>query len=541
MRLIYLSFVLFIAGNLFSQTGYYFVYFTDKQNNEYSISNPSEYLSQRAIQRRTNQNIVIDSLDLPVTTDYVTEIKNLGIKVHYTSKWLNGVMVIIEDTLLLNTLNSLPFVKKVTYTRPLNVGGTKINKFECATKNYVYGMASNQIQMLKGNFIHQKGALGQGMLIAVLDAGFSGTDAIPQFDSLRNQGRIVFTRDFVDGNFDLNVYETHSHGTMVLATMAIIHNGIYVGTAPHAQYALFRTEDGASEYIFEEYCWVAGAELADSIGADIINSSLGYTTFDDTTMNHTWADLDGKTSVASRAATIAARKGIICTISAGNWGNSMWLKIGIPSDADSVLAVGAVDSQRNYVTFSSHGYSADGRVKPDVCAQGASAATITAAGNYTTASGTSFSAPILCGLVACLWQSFPTKTNIEIMDAIRKSSSQYNSPDSLMGYGIPNFETAYYYLTGIYSNEIESFTIKKLYPNPTRNVINIEYQSHIHNVVNYKIHNIDGKIVKTENVFIKPFEKDIFIINLLNLEAGTYLLSLKTDNFNKTYLIIKLP
>lgn len=210
----------------------------------------------------------------------------------------------------------------------------------------MYGMSSNQIQMLKGDFIHSLGNYGQGMLIAVLDAGFLGTDMVPQLDSLRSQNRIVLTRDIVDGNYDTYVYETHSHGTMVLATMAVIDNGQYVGTAPHASYALIRTEDGATEYIFEEYCWVAGAELADSLGADVINSSLGYTTFDDINMNHTWNDLNGKTSVASKAATIAAHKGIISCISAGNWGTDFWRKIGVPADADSVLTVGAVDSQR---------------------------------------------------------------------------------------------------------------------------------------------------------------------------------------------------
>jgi len=541
MKIIYIFVFFLIKAEIFSQTGYYFVHFTDKQNNEYNISNPSLFLSQRAIQRRINQNLAIDSLDLPVTTTYVNEIKNKGLSIHFTSKWLNGVMVKVDNESLLDTLNNLPFVKKLTYTRPLLSEGTKIRKFENEDKNYIYGMASNQIQMLKGNFIHQKDKLGQGMLIAVLDAGFSGTDTITQFDSLRNDGRIVLTRDFVDGNFDSNVYETHSHGTMVLATMAIIHNGTYVGTAPRAQYALFRTEDGASEYIFEEYCWVAGAELADSIGADLINSSLGYTTFDDPSMNHTWADLDGKTSVASRAATIAARKGIICTISAGNWGGDAWRKIGIPSDADSVISVGAVDSQRNYAFFSSQGYSADGRVKPDVSAQGVSCATVTSAGNYTTASGTSFSSPILCGLVACLWQAFPSKNNIEIMDAVRKSSSQYQNPDSLLGYGIPNFELAYYILTSIYPLNIESFSIKNLYPNPTKNILNIEYQSNKYNVINYELFDIDGKTLKKDIFNILPVEKGVFSINMSNIESGIYLLNINNDDFNKTYLINKFP
>lgn len=535
---IFLWVVCFIHIELFSQTGYYFVYFKDKQNNPYSLTNPSNFLSQRSILRRTKQNINLDSLDLPVTPNYVNELISKGLKIHFTSKWLNGAMVRVDNAYMIDTIMQLPYVKSLVYTKPLASPSSKINKFE-TEKNYVYGMASNQIQMLKGNFIHSMGKYGQGMLIAVLDAGFLGGDVVPQLDSLRSQNRIVLTRDFVDGNFDSYVYETHSHGTMVLATMAVIDNGQYVGTAPRASYALIRTEDGATEFIFEEYCWVAGAELADSLGADVINSSLGYTTFDDPNMNHTWNDLNGKTSVASMAATIAARKGIISCISAGNWGIDTWRKIGVPADADSVLTVGAVDAQRNYAFFSSQGYSADGRVKPDVAAQGQASATVTAGGNYTASNGTSFSSPILCGLVACLWQSLPNKTNMEIVDAIKRSASQYNTPDSLLGYGIPNFETAYYYLTGINPNQQFSFEILHTYPNPSEQILNVSYQSPVVKEITVQLAAIDGKVIDERNIVL-PANKGVFRIDIKSLSTGTYFLQIKAEQYQKTISFVKL-
>lgn len=535
---IFLWLVCFTQIELLSQTGYYFVYFKDKQNNPYSLSNASVFLSQRSIQRRAKQNIGLDSLDLPVSPHYVNELINKGIKIHFTSKWLNGAMVRIDNSNIIDTISQLPFIKSLVYTKPLSSPLSKRNKFELE-KNYVYGMSSNQIQMLKGDFIHSLGNYGQGMLIAVLDAGFLGTDMVPQLDSLRSQNRIVLTRDIVDGNYDTYVYETHSHGTMVLATMAVIDNGQYVGTAPHASYALIRTEDGATEYIFEEYCWVAGAELADSLGADVINSSLGYTTFDDINMNHTWNDLNGKTSVASKAATIAAHKGIISCISAGNWGTDFWRKIGVPADADSVLTVGAVDSQRNYAFFSSQGYSADGRVKPDVVAQGQNSATITAGGNYVASNGTSFSSPILCGLVACLWQSLPNKTNMEIIDAVKRSATQYNNPDSLLGYGIPNFEIAYYYLTGITPNQQLSFEILNTYPNPSEQILNISYQSPDVKEVTILLSGIDGKVIQQKNVILSA-NKGIIQMDIQSLAAGTYYLQINAEQHQKTIMFVKL-
>ncbi|MGQ9846554.1 MAG: S8 family serine peptidase [Bacteroidales bacterium] len=521
------------------KAGYYFVAFKDKANNTFSLSSPSAFLSQRALDRRTHQQIALDSLDLPVTQTYLNQLALAGVSVHSVSKWLNGAIIIVNDSAHYVSVSALPFVKSMKYLRPLVPLKTKIDKFEKNLKQYNYGNATNQITMMNGQYLHNLGKKGDGMLIAVLDAGFMGVDTIHYFDSLRLQNRIYLTRDIVDGFNDNYVYESHPHGTMVLSTMAVLKNNEFVGTAPKAMYALIRTEEGAHEYIFEEYAWVIGAELADSIGADVINSSLGYSTFDDSTMNHTWADLNGKVAVSSIGATICSRKGMIVCVSAGNSGDDPWRKIGSPADADSILTVGAVDANGNYAFFSSQGYSSDGRVKPDVCAQGLSSAIIREDGISSFGSGTSFSSPILCGLVTCLWQSQPQKNNIEIMDAVRKSASQYNNPDSLLGYGIPNFEQAYHILAGINSNSVQNFQIKGLYPNPCNESTQLTFVSEKVRELTVSLFSVDGKVILEKKTHVQPYVLGSVSISTSGLEKGYYLVRVKSDGINKTFSLLK--
>ncbi len=521
------------------KAGYYFASFKDKANNNYQLTNPSAFLSQRALDRRTHQSIALDSLDLPVTQIYLNQLALTGVSIHSVSKWLNGAIVIINDSVHYTNISSLAFVKSMKYLRPLVAKKSNINKYEKELKQYNYGTATNQIEMMNGQYLHNLGKKGEGMLIAVLDAGFMGADTIRYFDSLRIQNRIFLTRDIVDGFNDTYVYESHPHGTNVLSTMAVLKNNDFVGTAPKATYALIRTEEGAHEYILEEYTWVIGAELADSIGADVINSSLGYSTFDDSTMNHTWADLTGRVAVSSIAATICARKGMIPCISAGNSADDAWRKIGSPADADSILTVGAVDANRDYAFFSSQGYSADGRVKPDVCAQGLASAIIREDGTSTYGSGTSFSSPILCGLVTCLWQANPQKTNIEIMDAIRKSASQYNSPDSLLGYGIPNFEQAYNFLAGVNPTALSNFEVKRIFPNPCTENTQLLYVSDKVREITISMFAIDGKVIFEKKMIIQPTINGNINISTSGIENGYYLLQVKAENMNKTFSICK--
>lgn len=522
---IILSILIFTGVYLLQgQTGYFFVSFKDKAGTPYSLSNPQQFLSQRSIDRRIRQNITIDSLDLPVSPLYLNELAGQGAKIHSISKWLNGAIVIIDSSIVYQNIVLLPFVRQLKYIRPLNPYATKINKWNIS-KSYNYGSSENQIKMLQGNYLHNKGYKGQDMLIAVLDAGFSGMDTIHFFDSLYVQNRLVLTRDIVDGFNDISVYEKHAHGTMVTSTMAANINGQYVGTAPLANYALIRTEEGDVEYIFEEYTWVIGAELADSIGADLINSSLGYTEFDDVSMNHTWADMNGRVAVSSIGATIAARKGIIVCASAGNSGLSQWRKIGSPADADSILTVGAVNEYGNYALFSSQGYTADGRIKPDVCAQGQNAAVVVPTGEIYVSNGTSFSSPILCGLVACLWQAMPTKSIMEIMDAIRSTANMHNHPDSLMGYGIPNFELAYHILLSIQPNNFNSFYVSNPFPNPTNHFVQFYYSTGKVEHVKVEVIDINGKLLLS-NVFENLVNNGIISIDVSSLSQGYYFINI---------------
>ncbi|HMQ45853.1 MAG TPA: S8 family serine peptidase [Saprospiraceae bacterium] len=426
---------------------YYWVTFTDKADSPYSIDDPAAFLSPRAIERREKQGIPITEQDIPVNPAYLAAIRNSGIQILHRSKWFNAATVICskkEEKIL----EKLPFVKEAQYVG--RVLGTKSGppKFKMDSllskpvEGKPYGHGQAQVELLKGERLHQLGYRGKGIYVGVLDGGFTGVDVSPFFDSLRQSERLLFPRDFVDA--DDFPYESSSHGTKVLSTMAANVPEVFVGTAPLATYVVIKTEDTRSEQRIEECNWVAGLEYADSLGLDIVNSSLGYTTFDDRTMDYEYSDLNGKVSVASQAADIAFEKGMIVVTSAGNEGSSKWKYIGIPADSEKAFSIGATNINGTKAGFSSFGPSADGRVKPDVAAPG-SWVTVADAVSFriSTGSGTSFASPIACGLVACLWEAFPDMNNQEILDAIRQSSHQYEQPDYELGYGIPDFEKAY--------------------------------------------------------------------------------------------------
>jgi len=448
----------------------WWVQFADKAGTPYSIDQPEAFLSQRAIQRRLQQGIAVDELDLPVDPAYIQTVLALGdVQLHNRSKWFNAITVRTNDPAVLDAIAALPFVLNVRGTRSL-VGTPGVNdKFAAlgpfADREYDYGDSFGQIAMMNGHLLHGMNAQGQGMLIGVLDSGFDGTDVIPGFDALRARGGIVFTSDQVDHDGD--VYQDHWHGRSVLSCMAAIVEGALVGTAPLADYVLVRTEDAATEYLVEEDNWVSGAELCDSLGVDILNTSLGYTTFDDSLQDHSYLDLDGATTRISIAAGIASRKGMVPVISAGNQGNSEWFHISAPADAIDVLAVGATGAQAQHAFFSSHGPSADGRVKPDVAAMGWGTTGIGPDGTgIQPINGTSFSAPLVAGLVACLWQLHPQRSAQDIMDAVRRSASQFNDPDIQLGYGIPDFQLADQLLELTTSVHERSSLIASVHPMP---------------------------------------------------------------------------
>ncbi len=566
-----ITLVLLSANTSFAQKYKYRVSFTDKNNSIYSVSNPSAFLSQKAITRRNNQGIGISLQDIPVNKWYVDSLIAKGAYVYNTSKWFNSCIIGLSDTNLINNIIALPFVSNVKKVVAFNAKKKKESKQSTATntqsrkvfftpdnnQNYLlsnkqqykydktkqagrninYGPSQTQIAMMNGDFLHQQGFMGNGMTVAILDAGFNGVNLFPCFDSLWQNGQILGTRDFVDPT--ANVFDQATHGMMVLSDMAAYLPGELVGTAPKANYWLIRTEDANSENLIEEDNWVAGAEFADSLGVDVINSSLGYTLFDDTTMNHTYQELDGKTARVSIGATLAARKGILVVNSAGNSGATPWRHIGFPSDADSIITVGAVDSQGNYAYFSSQGPTFDGRIKPTVCAMG-QGAIVAVNGGTSPGNGTSFASPILCGLATCLWQAFPFKTNQEIIASIKQTASQYNNPDTLMGYGIPNFSMASIILSGSHIYNIDNENNFNVYPNPFDDKLFIAYNSIDTQRVQIELFDITGKkLLEVENLPRLKGYNSITLTNLSTLQKGIYVVRLTYGNRTSTKKILK--
>ncbi len=442
------TFVLFaLLGLLSVHADTYWIQFTDKQGTVGSLEQPEQYLSERALQRRVKQGIAIDSLDLPVSAVYRDSILYLGTHLVHQSRWHNGITVEIEDPAAIERINACSFVKYVERTQidymPLRrrkiaeeIYVDRISRTSTAAS--IDSLASDAfVQMLQLDSLHRRGLRGAGMQIAVVDNGFDGVDLLDAFADVN----VLDTKDFVSPNND--VYQQGSHGTMVLSTMAAQVANEYAGAATEASYYLLRTEDDATESIREVDAMVAAFEWADSVGADIITSSLGYSYFDDWDTDYTYAMHDGRTLRNSMAATIAARKGILVCVSAGNEGDKAWHYISSPADADSILTVGSVTEHGFHSSFSSYGPTVDGRIKPEVCAMGSLTPVCTPSGVLTHANGTSFSCPIIAGMAACLWGALPDLTNMELRECILRFASQNDAPDNTLGYGIPNVWDSY--------------------------------------------------------------------------------------------------
>jgi hypothetical protein len=460
-KLVLVLFIALIAGipEGRAQFSRYIVKLRDKGTNPYSLTNPSQYLTARSIQRRTRYGIAIDSTDLPITPRYIDSIRLAGaVTILNTSKWLNQVAIQTNDAAALAKINSFPFVIAASpiASRQAPGGGFANNKLNepltpippgdpssiVTGDFYNYGQSYGQVHIHNGEFLHNRGFRGQGMHMAVLDAGFYHYLSLPTFDSVRNNGQILGTWDFVAGN--ASVDEDHTHGMNCLSTIAANMPGVFVGTAPKASFYLYRTEDAATEYPIEEQNWVAGMERADSLGVDISSTSLGYFNFDNPVFNYTYANMDGNTTLSAKGADIAAKKGMLLVLAAGNEGNGAWHYIITPSDADSVMAVGAVSVAGNVGGFSSYGPSSDGQVKPSVAAVGVSAVIASpSTGQPTFGSGTSFACPNMAGLTTCLWQAFPEINNMGIITVMQQAATRANNPDTRVGYGIPDMKKAF--------------------------------------------------------------------------------------------------
>ena len=488
------------------------VFFKDKPSQTSFIASPLTMLSQRALDRRMRYNILLDAKDIPIEKTYYTQIKNSGgIAVKAKSKWLNALH--IQGTQAdISKLLTLNFVSKVEYAnKSFNLSG-KIRKQEKVAKkankidfvNFNYGNASNQIQMLKGDVLHENNFTGQGMQIAIIDAGFPNVDKYEAFKRIRDNNQILGGYDFVNRNE--NFYTGNYHGMSVLSTIAGYVDNQFIGTAPDANFYLFISEDYANETPLEESLWVEAAEKADSLGVDVINTSLGYTTFDNPKYNYQYADMDGKTTFISRGAEIAFSRGMIVVNSAGNEGNVSWRYISAPADAASVLSIGAVNATGIIASFSSYGPTPDNRVKPDVCAQGAGVYIINPSGAIATSNGTSFSSPVLTGVVACLWQAFPKKSNAEIIKMVKESAHLYANPTAQEGYGIPNFESVFNLMN---VKEAEEILEVIAYPNPAITELKFKFPNQVIEM-DLIIYNVLGKTLQSETISkLKP-TTDIF-------------------------------
>ena len=451
-----------------AQFSRYIIKFKNKATNPFSIASPSAYLSTRAINKRTAYNIAIDSIDLPITPRYIDSVRLAGsVAILNKSKWLNQISIQTTDAAAITKITNLPFVESVSSIAARSMSQVNTlpkDKFELeknitslptterttSTQNFFnYGTTFNEIKLHNGQFLHNIGLRGQGMLVAVLDAGFFNYTSLSSFDSMNVNNQVLQTWDFVAGN--ASVVEDDSHGMNCLSTIAGNIPGSFVGNAPKANFVLYRTEDPATEYPIEEHNWVSGLERADSTGVDIASTSLGYTTFDNATFDHTYSQMNGRTTIAAKGAVFANRKGMLLFAAAGNDGNNSWKYISTPADADSLVTVGAVTTSGTVGSFSSYGPSADGRVKPEVAAVGVNAYVQNANNTIGTGNGTSFACPKMAGLGTCLWQGFPEFNNIVVRDALIKSGSQFATPNDRIGYGIPDVKKAFVTLLNRYA------------------------------------------------------------------------------------------
>lgn len=535
---------LLLQGSVVKAQDFYWVAFTDKNNIAFSLSNPSEYLSERAIQRRVKQNIPIDSLDLPVNPEYISQITGPGVSLVHSSKWLNGITVKVETGDFEQTVSALPFVAGIHRTKPGIETKSAFRKFDepdawrdnLPIDTSWYGASVYQTGLLNGQYLHQLGYFGKEIQIAVLDAGFFNADIYPAFDSLWLNNRILGTRDFVKDTFSF--FETNYHGMSVLSCMGGFVPGEMIGTAPEASYWLLRSEDAKSEYIIEEDNWVAAAEFADSVGADIINSSLGYCLFNDSLTNHTYADMDGKTTRITRAANIAASRGMLVVNSAGNEGDNSWKYIVAPSDGDQVIGVGATNKFGFAASFSSFGPASDGDVKPNLSAMGWNNYLVRSNGTLGYNSGTSFAAPVLAGMAACLWQASPNATTAQIKEALELSAHLYETPDSLLGYGIPDMKTAYLILNPSLVEDVTKNQHWLAMPNPFTDRLFLKNTGTggSGNVV-LSVYSTDGRLLHREE---RAATSQILLHNLHLLPAGLLILKIDSEKGSESVKLSKV-
>ncbi len=513
---IYTWFILLLFSLSFSQTEDAWVFLHDKPDYAYYFSNPLEMLSERALQRRERYGIDLDIRDVPVDEDYLNLIaSSSGISVVGKSKWLNALHV-QGDVNDMQSLLQFQFVDSIRFANR-NIGTLSrakvVDKFSFVVQqsNATFGNDTVPYVMHRAHVLHEEGFAGKDVLIAVIDAGFISADTSRVLKHVFADGRVVDHYNFPDREPD--VFKRHYHGTVVWVRIAGYDEENYRGTAFDAKYCLYISEDVTQEMPVEETYWAMAAERADSVGVDVINTSLGYSVFDRPEYNYTRADMDGETAFVSRAAQIATEKGIHVVVSAGNSGYNSWRIISAPADARDVIAVGAVNAHGDRTGFSSTGNTADGRIKPDVMSWGSGVKTFFM-GNFVNLNGTSFSAPVITGFVADLVQAFPLVSPVKMKQILLESSDRFHQPDSLYGFGIPDFSIALDKLNYLSENQLENITF---YPNPADDVLMF---SNLYTPVDYTVFDVSGKMVRQGKTYGR--------IDIRFLQPGTYFL-LVTD------------
>lgn len=535
LRILCSALILFSALQLHGQQFNYFyrIYFKDKGQNPASIT-ASDLLSQRSIQRREKSGIItIDFRDLPVSQEYINTISAMGLSLHCTSKWMNTALFKSPSSVNVSSLLSLQFINEVKLVKTPGIKGIN-RKTEPEADQNSKTSHDRPVGMLNGYTLHYSGFTGDSILIAVLDGGFFNVDVITSLSHLRARKGIIATYDFVLKRS--NVYNSSSHGTAVLSILAGEIPELISGSAPDADFILLKTEDVNTEFPCEEDFWAAGAEYADSAGADIISSSLGYYSFDDPAMDYKHEDLNGNTAFITKVADIAASKGILVVNSAGNERNNVWKKIIFPSDGDSVLAVGAVNEKNIISEFSSSGPASDGRVKPDNVAMGVDVPIQTAAAYVSRGSGTSFSCPVLSGMAACLLQAVPQSTNMDVIEALQRSGDRLNNPDSLYGFGLPDMTKALAFLQDKYVPVPDADAM--IIPNPTTGTFDLIFHDS-QGPATVEIYNLSGKLIYSMYL---PYHSGriMNIEELQNQPQGIYFIRIRTESGTIVKKIIKL-
>src|SRR5690554_387866 len=531
-------FSILVSTLCFAQNEEALVFFADKEDVEASLANPITILTQEALDRKYLHNIPIDERDVPLNETYKTTVSNQpGITVYAMSKWMNAVYVRetktnIENLLDFEFVTEVDFMNK-DFNRPFKPRKPR-DKFEIEKQpqpeNYNYGAASNQTEMINVDILHDEGYTGAGITVAFMDNGYPNVLSNRAYQTMRNENRLLGYYDFVDRVNNPN--GTGSHGANTLSTAAAYIEGEFVGTGPNASYYLFVTEDGRQESPVEEAYWVEALERADSLGVFVTNTSLGYQEFDNPSYDHKYSDLDGQTTIGARGANHAFDKGMLNVVSAGNSAAGFGY-VNSPADAPGALTIGAVDSDGNYAWFSSFGPTYDGRVKPDVMAQGQGSAIVNRNGNVDYSNGTSFSSPIIAGAIASLWEVAPHLTNAEIMQIVRESADRYNDPTNLMGYGIPDFEQALQMAILLNVENHKQDVLFSVYPNPVKTNLNVSFPKNTATAT-FVLYDVLGK-----QVLQQPITASQNQVNFSRLKSGLYIATITSDNKTTSFKIIK--